>query len=98
MNRLIQLTLICIMVLLGANASAGIVTKSVEYTHDGVKLEGYLAYDDSTSLKKPGILVVHQWKGLTEYEMMRARMLAEMGYLGAYSVGWVPIIHRRAPT
>lgn len=81
MSRFIQLSLICILVLLAANASAGIVTETVEYTHEGVTLEGYLAYDDTTSLKKPGILVVHQWKGLTEYEMMRARMLAEMGYV-----------------
>jgi dienelactone hydrolase len=81
MNRLFQFALIFILLLFAANASAGIVTKTVEYTHDGVKLEGFLAYDDSSSLKKPGILVVHQWKGLTEYEMMRARMLAEMGYV-----------------
>ena len=81
MNRTVQIALISIVILLAANASAGIITKTVEYTHEGVTLEGYLAYDDTTSLKKPGILVVHQWKGLTEYERMRARMLAGMGYV-----------------
>jgi dienelactone hydrolase len=44
-------------------------------------LEGYLAYDDSFSGKRPGVLVVHEWKGLGEYEKKRARMLAELGYV-----------------
>jgi dienelactone hydrolase len=60
---------------------AAIVTHTVEYSHDGVMLEGYLAYDDSRSDLRPGILVVHQWKGLSENERMRARMLAELGYV-----------------
>jgi len=62
-------------------AWADIVTTSIEYEHDGTMLEGYLAYDDSVKGKRPGILVVHQWKGLTDYEKMRARMLAELGFV-----------------
>ena len=26
------------------------------------------------------MLIVHQWKGLTDYEMKRAEMLAKLGY------------------
>ena len=65
---------------LGA-AQAEIVTKTVEYTHGDVVLEGYLAYDDARTAPQPGVLIVHQWMGLTDYEKMRARMLAEMGYI-----------------
>jgi dienelactone hydrolase len=62
-------------------AAAKIVTRNVEYTHAGVVLEGFLAYDDAASGKRPGVLVVHQWMGLTDNERDRARMLAELGYV-----------------
>ena len=31
--------------------------------------------------KRPGVLVVHQWLGLTDYEKHRAAMLAQLGYV-----------------
>ena len=62
-------------------ASAEIVTESVDYEHDGVKLVGYLAYDDSAQTPAPGVLVVHEWWGLNDYAKKRARMLAELGYV-----------------
>lgn len=60
---------------------AKLVTKTVEYQQGGTPLEGYLAYDDKFPGKRPGIIVAHQWLGLTDYEKMRARMLAQMGYV-----------------
>jgi len=66
----------------GANsAAAAIQTKTVTWEQDGQLLEGYLAWDDAVTGARPGVLVVHQWMGLTENEMMRARMLAELGYV-----------------
>lgn len=59
---------------------AGIVEKPVEYESAGVVCEGWQAYDDSVEGGRPSVLIVHQWTGLTDYEKMRARMLAEMGY------------------
>ncbi len=64
-----------------APAWADIVTRTVEYEHDGTVLEGFVAYDDSIKGKRPGVVVVHQWKGLTDYEKMRARKLAALGYI-----------------
>lgn len=64
--------------------SAKFVAKSVPYEHDGVKLEGYLAYDDSlVSAKKkaPGVIVVPEWWGLTDYPKVRANQLAAQGYV-----------------
>jgi len=57
-----------------------IVTEDVEYKIGDVTLQGYIAYDNSITAKRPGILIIHQWKGLTDYEKMRARQLAELGY------------------
>lgn len=64
------------------SASAKLVTRSVAYEHDGVKLEGYLAYDDATtSEKRPGVLVLPEWWGLTNYPKGRAEQLARLGYV-----------------
>jgi dienelactone hydrolase len=43
-------------------------------------LEGVSVYDDSIQGPRPGVLVVHQWKGLGDYEKKRAEMLARLGY------------------
>ncbi len=56
-------------------------TETVEYKQGDTTLEGFLAYDDSISGKRPGVLVVHQWFGLTDYEKRRATMLAQLGYV-----------------
>lgn len=61
--------------------NAKIVTQSVEYRQGDTTLEGFLAYDDSLSGKRPGVLVVHQWLGLTDYEKHRAEQLAQLGYV-----------------
>ncbi|MDX1953811.1 MAG: dienelactone hydrolase family protein [Verrucomicrobiota bacterium] len=63
-----------------AIARAEIHTESVDYKQGDTTLEGYLAYDKSVSGKRPGVLIVHQWKGLSAYEKKRAEMLAKMGY------------------
>ena len=63
-----------------ATAKAGLVGRDVEYQQGDAVLEGYHAYDDAVSGKRPGVLVVHQWTGLGDYEKRRARMLAELGY------------------
>jgi len=53
----------------------------VTYTDGTTTMKGYLAYDDGSSGKRPGILVVHEWWGQNEYVRKRARMLAELGYV-----------------
>lgn len=58
-----------------------IVTEVVTYTHDGVELEGFLAYDASLSRRRPGILVVHEWWGLQDHPKESARKLAALGYV-----------------
>jgi dienelactone hydrolase len=63
------------------SAQAKIVTQTVEYKQGDTTLEGYLAYDDAISGQRPGVLVVHQWLGLTDYEKHRAEQLAGLGYV-----------------
>ncbi|HEY1716745.1 MAG TPA: dienelactone hydrolase family protein [Verrucomicrobiae bacterium] len=70
------LVLLCVM-----KTQAAIHTETVDYKQGDTTLEGFLVYDDSISGKRPGVLVVHQWFGLTDYEKMRAKQLAELGYV-----------------
>ncbi len=74
-------TILVSILLLAGTASAKLVTQPIAYTHDGVALEGYLAYDDAVSGKMPGVLVVHEWWGLNDYARKRAEKLAGMGYV-----------------
>jgi dienelactone hydrolase len=66
---------------LAAGAQAKLVTKSVPYEQGGVKLEGYLTYDDGIKGLRPGVLVVPEWWGLNDYIKGRAEQLAGMGYV-----------------
>lgn len=61
-------------------SQAAIVGKEIEYKAAGVVMKGYLAYDDSVTAKRPGVLVVHEWWGHNDYARRRATLLAELGY------------------
>lgn len=69
-----------LIVLLALPVHAAVVTEDVEYEAGGARMIGYLAYDDSVSGPRPGVLVVHEWWGLNDYARSRARQLAELGY------------------
>jgi dienelactone hydrolase len=49
---------------------------------DGDTLLCYVAYNDSIKGKRPAVLVIPEWWGMTEYPRKRARMLAQLGYVG----------------
>ena len=51
------------------------------YEHGETTLEGVLVHDDDVTGPRPGVLVVHQWMGVTGHERERARRLAEMGHV-----------------
>lgn len=50
---------------------------AVPYTVSGEQFEGYYV---SPAAGAPLVLLVHDWDGLTDYEVKRAEMLAKMGY------------------
>ena len=61
--------------------SANIKEEAVDYNSNGTALKGYVAYDASKQGKRPIVLVVPEWWGLTDYPRMRAKQLAQLGYL-----------------
>ena len=72
---------LAILVSLAASASAAIHTEAVEYQQGGTVLQGFLAYDDAKKDPRPGILLIHDWMGVGDYAMSRAKQLAELGYV-----------------
>jgi dienelactone hydrolase len=56
-------------------------TETIEYRSGGTTMRGYLAYDETKSGKRPGVLVCHDILGLGSDPKRRANMLAELGYV-----------------
>jgi dienelactone hydrolase len=65
------------LLVLMMSSTAAAAGKSVVYEVNGASYEGYYT---GASGNAPFILLVHDWDGLTDYEVKRADMLAEMGY------------------
>jgi len=64
-----------ITVLLATNSYAS--GKVVTYSAEGGEYEGYYS---SGKKGAPLLLLIHDWDGLTDYEIKRAEMLADLGY------------------
>jgi dienelactone hydrolase len=73
--------LVLVMGLSAFTLSAAIHTETVEYKQGETTLQGFVAYDDAVQGQRPGVLIVHQWMGLTDYEKSRAESLAKLGYI-----------------
>lgn len=61
--------------------SGSIKTENIDYSGDGINMKGFVAYNDSLKGLLPVVIIVHEWWGQTDYPRMRARQLAELGYL-----------------
>jgi dienelactone hydrolase len=70
-------TIFTYLLVLMISSTAAAAGKSVVYEVNGASYEGYYT---GASGNAPFILLVHDWDGLTDYEVKRADMLAEMGY------------------
>ena len=68
------LIMLCMVVFAGSAMAAG---SAVDYQVNGRTYEGYYI---SPAQGAPLVLLVHDWDGLTDYEVKRAGMLAELGY------------------
>jgi len=66
-----------VLLLSTATVALGATGTSVTYQVNGQSYEGYYI---SPSDRAPFVLLVHDWDGLTDYEIKRANMLAELGY------------------
>ena len=74
-------SLLLVGVAMASMSSGQVRTETVEYRQGDVVLQGYLAYDASIKGKRPAVLVVHNWYGISESTRIRVDQLAALGYV-----------------
>jgi dienelactone hydrolase len=60
---------------------AEIKTEWVDYKQGDTALRGYLAYDDASKDKRPGVLLLHRRDGMSALTLKNAEMVARLGYV-----------------
>jgi dienelactone hydrolase len=63
--------------LITVTAAYGTTGTTIIYEVDGQSYEGYYV---GLADKAPLVLLIHDWDGLTDYEIKRSHMLADLGY------------------
>ncbi|MFH1157120.1 MAG: dienelactone hydrolase family protein [Pseudomonadota bacterium] len=69
--------IIAVLFILITASSVSASGRSIDYTVGGSTYEGFYT---SPSSHAPLVLLVHDWDGLTDYEIKRAGMLSDLGY------------------
>ena len=67
--------------LFASAAQAEIKSQWVDYKEGDTALQGYLAYDDSLTGKRPGVLLSHRRDGMSDLTLENAKMYAQQGYV-----------------
>jgi len=82
MKRIVAIVFASLLACLSASAvQAEIKTQWVDYKEGDTPLRGYLAYDDSIPGKRPGVLLVHRYDGMSELTLQNAELYARQGYV-----------------
>ena len=62
------------------SANAAIREEPVTYSDGEATMKGFVVYDDAAAAKQPGIVMVHEWWGITKHIHDEARNFAQQGY------------------
>ncbi|MDI9347418.1 MAG: dienelactone hydrolase family protein [Methylacidiphilales bacterium] len=81
MNPIKSILLLFIYMGVCQMALSEVVVKTVTYEHEGKAFKGSLVYNESVDKKRPGILVLHEWWGITPELIDKAKRLANDGYV-----------------
>ncbi|HZQ00113.1 MAG TPA: dienelactone hydrolase family protein [Reyranella sp.] len=77
--RTILLGALCAFAM-AATAKAEIKEQPVTYMDGGTTLKGFVVYDDAVKTKRPGIIMIHEWWGITQHIHNEAHKFAQQGY------------------
>jgi dienelactone hydrolase len=77
--RTMMLGVVCAIAMV-ANANAAIKEVPVAYSDGQTSMKGFVVYDDSSQAKRPGIVMVHEWWGITPHIHNEAKRFAQEGY------------------
>jgi dienelactone hydrolase len=80
-DHIIILQFITLKILAMEDNNPSIKEEKLNYQIDGTEYFNYVYYNASNNEKRPAIIVVDEWWGLTDYGKKRARGLANLGYI-----------------
>ena len=66
---------------MSATAHAAIKEEPLTYMDGEATMKGMVVYDDAVTGKRPGIVMVHEWWGITKHIHNEARNFAQQGSL-----------------
>jgi len=69
-----------IAVSFGSTAYAAIQEEAITYKDGDTVMKGFIVYDGASKARRPGIVVVHEWWGITKHVRDEARKYAGQGY------------------
>lgn len=77
--RALVVGLLCAVAMV-TGAQAAIKEEPVTYSDGQTTMKGFLVYDDAVTGKRPGIIMVHEWWGITPHIHNEAKKFAQQGY------------------
>ena len=79
MNKLFSI--IFILLFISINAESKVIIQKKAYHSGSKNFEGVLAFDGQSKRRKPGIVVFHNWMGVTNETISKISELAKLGYV-----------------
>lgn len=76
-----MLKALLLSLLITGAVEAKMKTEKVEYKSGDLTFEGFLAYDTNNKGNKPGVMIVHNWMGVTGETESKAIEVAKLGYV-----------------
>jgi dienelactone hydrolase len=71
---------ICVLAFV-ATANAAITEQPITYSDGQTTMKGFIVFDDAVKTARPGIIMVHEWWGITKHIHNEAQKLAQEGYV-----------------
>jgi dienelactone hydrolase len=74
----------CCLLLLAVSSfavQAKMIHRPVEWTQDGTRFHSVLVYDDASTAKRPGLVMVPNWYGINDAAVKKAEMIAGKDYV-----------------
>jgi len=76
---MIVVAVLCVVAMV-AKANAAIKEEPITYTDGQTTMKGFVVYDDAITAKRPGIVMVPEWWGITPHIHSEAQKFAQQGY------------------
>ncbi|GLQ50686.1 dienelactone hydrolase family protein [Dyella flava] len=79
--RFVRLGCFALLAVFSVAVQAKMVHRTVEWTQDGTRFKSVLVYDDASSAKRPGLVMVPNWYGVNDAAVQKADMIAGKDYV-----------------